>query len=90
MSRSGTNLFPLHPFDPNTRINLLKSLLDETNLNYQHPRQHVNIKAAISMYGSGKLNGSNKIFIAGGKEITKEEALKSGPPIWGEVSAHVT
>lgn len=74
-------------FDPNTRITFLKSLLIETNPNYQHPRQHLNIKAAISMYESGMLNGDNKVFIAGGKVVSKEEALECDLPVWGEVSA---
>lgn len=74
-------------FDPNTRITFLKSLLIEANPNYQHPRQHVNIKAAISMYESGKLNGKNEVLIAGGKVVNNEEALEGGLPVWSEVSA---
>lgn len=82
------DLIPLPSiFDPNARISFLQSLLIETNPKYQHPRQHENIKAAISMYESGVLNGSNKVFIAGGKIVSKEEALECGLPVWGEVSA---
>lgn len=38
------------------------------------------------MYQSGELNGS-KDYIAGGKVVTHEEALKGGLPVWSEVSA---
>ena len=37
----------------------------ETNPNYQHPRQHLNIEAAISIYKSGTPNGNNKVLITG-------------------------
>lgn len=73
-------------FDPNARIAILESLLIEGNPRYVHPRQHPNIKAAIAMYQSGELNGS-KNYIAGGKVVTHEEALKGGIPVWIEVSA---
>lgn len=73
-------------FDPNVRTVFLKSLLIEGNPNYQNPRQHSNIKAAISMYESGKLNGNNKVLIAGGKVVNNEEALEGGLPVWSEVS----
>lgn len=74
-------------FDPNTRVTFLKSLFIETNPNYQDPRQHLNIKAAISMYESGKLNGNIKFLIAGWNVVNNEEALEGGLPVWSEVSA---
>lgn len=73
-------------FGPNARIAILESLLIEGNAHYVHPRQHPNIKAAIAMYQSGELNGS-KVYIAGGKVVTHEDALKGGIPVWIEVSA---
>ena len=69
-------------FDPNA---ILESLLTEGNLHYVHLHQHSNIKAAIAMYQSGELNGS-KLYIASGKVVTHEDALKGGIPVWIEVS----
>lgn len=73
-------------FDPNARIAILESLLIEGNPHYVHLRQLPNIKAATAMYQSGELNGS-KVYIAGGKVVTHEEALKGGIPGWSEGSA---
>lgn len=73
-------------FDPEARITLLKSILIPGNPYYQHPSQHPNIRAAIALYESGKLDGS-KVLIAGGKVVSNEEALKAGIPVWSEVSA---
>lgn len=72
--------------DPNARIAFLESVLTEGNPHYAHPRQHPNIKATIAMYQSDELNGS-KVYIAGGKVVIHEEALKGGIPVWIEVSA---
>ena len=73
-------------FDPKARITLLKSILTPGNPHYQQPYQHTNIRAAIALYESGKLDGS-KVLIAGGKVVSNEEALKGGIPVWSEVSA---
>ena len=73
-------------FDPKARITLLQSILIPGNPHYQHPRQHPNIRAAIALYESGKLDGS-KVLISGGRVVSNEEALEAGLPVWSEVSA---
>lgn len=45
-----------------------------------------NIRAAITLYESGKLDRS-KALIVGGEVVSNEEALKAALPVWSKFSA---
>lgn len=67
-------------FDPKARITLLKSILTPGNPHYQQPCQHTNIRAAIALYKSDKLDGS-KVLIAKRKVISNKKVLKREIPV---------
>jgi hypothetical protein len=68
-------LFPT-PFDVPKRIQQLRGYLDPNNPNYQPEQQHTNIKAAIKLYGDGKIDGVKQVFIKDGKLVPEEEIYK--------------
>jgi hypothetical protein len=66
------------PFDVEKRIQELRGYLDPNNPSYQPEQQHTNIKAAIKLYGDGKIDGVEHIFIIDGKVAPEEEIFKGG------------
>jgi hypothetical protein len=56
------------------RIEQLRSYLDPSNPLYQPEPQHINIKAAITLYEDGKSDGLQRVYITSGKVVTREVA----------------
>jgi hypothetical protein len=73
-------------FDVQERIERLLSYLQPSNPMYQPEPQHINIKAAITLYQECKLDGLQRVYITGGKVVTKEVADKTMTWVWSEVT----
>ena len=79
-------VMPMPPvFDVQERIEQLLSYLEPSNPMYQPEPQHINIKAAITLYQEGKLDGFQRVYITGGKIVTEEVADKTMTWVWSEV-----
>jgi hypothetical protein len=72
-------------FDVQKRIQELRGYLDPKNPQYECEQQHVNIRAAIQLYEDGKIDGSEEVFIMGGKVVTEQEMYKGTTWTWVEV-----
>jgi hypothetical protein len=75
----------VEPFDVQKRIQELRGYLDPKNPQYECEQQHVNIRAAIQLYEDGKIDGSEEVFIMGGKVVTEQEMYKGTTWTWVEV-----
>ena len=51
---------------------------------YEPERQHINIKAAISLYKEGKIDGVEQVSIMDGKVVPKEKIFKGPSCSWSE------
>ncbi|KAI9769494.1 MAG: hypothetical protein M1840_003971 [Geoglossum simile] len=71
-------------FDVQERIEQLHSYLDPSNPLYQPEPQHINIKAAITLYEDGKIDGIQHVYITGGKVVTREVANNTMTWVWAE------
>jgi hypothetical protein len=76
-------------FDIEGRIKLLRALLDPSHPEYLE-YQKINIKAAIALYEGGTINTNERryIWFSNGKMVPFEEAMKSGEPVWIEVTVY--
>jgi hypothetical protein len=72
-------------FDVQKRIQELRGYLDPKNPEYECEQQHVNIRAAIQLYEDGKIDGSEEVFIMGGKVVAEQEMYKGTTWAWVEV-----
>jgi hypothetical protein len=72
-------------FDVQERIKELHSYLDPSNPLYQPEPQHVNIKAAITLYEDGKIDGLQRVYITNGKVVTRAVAFSARTWFWAEV-----
>ncbi|KAI9766914.1 MAG: hypothetical protein M1840_006211 [Geoglossum simile] len=63
-------------FDVQERIEQLRSYLDPSNPLYQPEPQHINIKAAITLYEDGKLDGLQQVYIMDGKVVSWEVVMR--------------
>lgn len=45
----------------------------------------MNIKAAIRLYGDGKIDGSQRVYIMDGKLVSQEEMFTGSTWAWSEV-----
>jgi hypothetical protein len=52
-------------------------ILDPNNPDSQPEQQHANIKAAIKLYKDGQIDGSQQIYIKGGKRQGKGDQERS-------------
>ncbi|KAI9781392.1 MAG: hypothetical protein M1839_005986 [Geoglossum umbratile] len=66
-------------FDVQERIEQLRSYLDPSNPLYQPEPQHINIKAAITLYEDGKLDGLQRVYVTSGKVVIREGYYISMP-----------
>ena len=78
------NPCPPIPFDVQGRITELRTYLDPNSSRYQRPEQHENIKALITLYEEGKINGGDRVYIQKGKIIQREHMLKDPGWTWAE------
>jgi len=72
-------------FNVQERIEQLRSYLDPNNPLYQPEPQHINIKAAITLYEDGELDGLQRVYITSGKVVTREVANNTMTWVWAEV-----
>jgi hypothetical protein len=72
-------------FDVKERIIQLRGFLERNNQHYQPEPQHPNIKAAITLYEEGKLDGFKRVMIMGGKIVSEKEAKEAKTWCWTEV-----
>lgn len=82
------NPCPPVPFNVQARINELRSHLDPNSPLYECPEQHENIKAAITLYEQGKINGVDRVFIRRGKLIQWKDISKDPAWTWVEGMSH--
>ncbi|KAI9864845.1 MAG: hypothetical protein M1813_002615 [Trichoglossum hirsutum] len=75
-------------FNVQERIEQLRSYLDPSNPLYQPEPQHINIKAAITLYEDGKLDGLQRVYITSGKVVTREVANNAMTWVWAEGVVH--
>ena len=59
-------------YDPAPRIALLRSYLDPYSMEYKHPGQHKNIRAAIRAHEEGKLKGKPEVWFIDGEMYDEE------------------
>jgi hypothetical protein len=71
---------PAAPPDIQKRIQELHSYLNPKNPDYQPEEQHVNIKAAITLYEDEKIDGVEQVCIMNGKIVPEEDIFK-GPSV---------
>ena len=69
------NPCPPVPFDAQARIEKLRSYLDPNNPHHERPQQYENIKAAITLYEEGKINGVNLVYIQRGWNFLRHYRL---------------
>jgi hypothetical protein len=63
-------------FDMEQHVAKLYESLNPKSPSYERESQHVNIRALINLYESGKRKSNvEEVWIMGGKVVTKKEAL---------------
>jgi hypothetical protein len=72
-------------FDVQERIEQLRGYLDPSNPLYQPEPQLINIKAAITLYEDGKLDGLQQVYIMDGKVVSWEVVCSRTTWAWSEV-----